>query len=62
MVIPSMQLHGGAKGARVIACQANDVLTLWAKRSSNNAQTGIAYQVISNDSGRARIVAARIGA
>lgn len=63
MVIPSLQLHGDAKGSRVITCNAGDVLTLWTKNSSNNtAVVGIAYQVISNDSGRARIVAARIGA
>lgn len=60
MTIPSLQIHANSHGSRVVSCAAGDQFTLWAKRVSNTASA--IYQVLSNDAGRSRITATRIGA
>lgn len=55
---PALQLHASGSGTRVIQCAAGDVLTMWAKRV---ADAGTTTQILSNNAGRTRIAAVRLG-
>lgn len=58
IAIPSMQLHGSGSGHRVIQLAAGDLISMFGARSSD---AGTTTEMISNNQGRCRITAWRIG-
>jgi len=56
---PALQLHGSGSVSRYVSCVAGDTFQLYGARSSDPGTTS---QILSNNLGRSRISAHRIGA
>lgn len=58
IAVPALQIHGSGSGSRVIQLAAGDLLSMFGARSSD---AGTNTEMISNNQGRCRITAVRIG-
>jgi hypothetical protein len=56
---PALQLHGTGSVSRMVQLAAGDYLSLWTQRASTASAT---TEILSNNVGRTRITAHRIGA